>query len=246
MEKLKNLTYNEFEELVEFFKELESKQNPDTIDFAITRDLERFIPNINAEAAISLSNVIKSKSESDYNNFLEMYPELEFDKTGRSAPNIDYNQLVNKTITTMYNNAVERFSNDYYKNIKSSNDTRSIFQYKADKQIIDAFTLEPLIKLKTKSNNDYVGTELLTIFNKNYQKPLAITKSQYLQLQSESKDILNRRSNLAPKVLEYSMIKKENNVTVFIDHVIERVHLVHEAPEICDWRDEFIKHLKEV
>jgi hypothetical protein len=78
MEKLKNLEYNDFIELVDYLNSLS--------DGAAIALIGKFFPNLTAVQELELNQVMESRDEDDYNLFKNEYPEMEIDPKGKSEP----------------------------------------------------------------------------------------------------------------------------------------------------------------
>ena len=239
MTKFSDLGYDRFLELVNFLLEHEKDLDDNSSKaFAVVKDLNRFIPNISAKAAVGLndmvSNILDGKSvEKEYNLFISLYPELEFDPNGKSKPKLDYADLSRESIAMVYDEAYAYLNRNGWKDTSPN---------KANLQIWNAFTLSCLVNVP--SAKIYNGEKAL--YYKNNKSPI-ISRKDLDVMERECEWLAGAKNSVMNKFLMYIKNKDRRVCEIFAKHFQKRLQLAYEDID-RDYAETniFIKNLKKL
>lgn len=205
------ITFEDFKELVLFLK-----FNDDENEYHnITKRLTRFIDSLNAYKSILIDNIIKdilSNKEEDakilLDRFKESFPDTQFDPDGKlDLTNFNYFELSLQSCDLIFNQAKEK--------INSNQETI------LDRQVYDAKTLEPLLKLN--GRYEYPLRKVL-YFRQN--TPRSISKEEIKELESKIKELFPEENNILGKFLDFIFYKKYEKCRIFVEHFLYRVDIL--------------------
>lgn len=230
MLKIKEVKYDEFKELVEFLKFDDSTEEYHNI----TKRLTRFIENMNAVQSMFIDNIVNNiltdspEAEKSFEVFKETYPDLNVDPSGK----LDLNQFQYFEITLESVNLIYADAQEHIKNGKGRD---------VDNQVINAKTLEPLIKMEGKF--EYPLRKAL--YFKKSNRP--ITPDKMKNAEEEIKELVGGDNNIMGKFLAYIYDKKPERVQLFIDHFIYRLDILAKDKKLSHPdNQQFLENLKKI
>ena len=219
MNKIKDVPFSDFVELVQFLK----FNDEETEYHNITKRLTRFIEGMNAYHSVLIDNIVKDilddkteDAEQLFNTFNENFGDLNFDPEGRlDLTDFNYFEISHQSIDMLFEQAKERIKEDIADDI--------------DRQVYNAKTLEPLLKLNGRF--EYPIKKFM-YFKNNVYRP--VTKEQLKITEEQIAEMLPEGNNVMGKFMEYIFHKKPERISTFIDHFLHRVDVLY--------RDEDVTH----
>lgn len=106
--KISELDYHSFEELVVFLKSI----SEDTI--STFYKFSRFFIELNKFQSLGLLSILNNTNEDDFNNFIKMYPDLEFDPEGKQPVKTKFDSDSTEILDVLYNDIILRDTNSGY------------------------------------------------------------------------------------------------------------------------------------
>lgn len=230
MIEISQVKYEDFKELVKFLQFNE----PNSEYHKITKRLTHFIKDMNAIQSVFIDNIVNNiltespEAENSFNVFKQTYPYLEVDPNGKleSEP-FQYYQIALHSINMVYEEAKSHLENKTLRQV--------------DQQVLDARSLEPLIKME----GQFEYPIRKCIYFKKPNRP--ITVDQMKNAEEEIKQILGKENNIMGKFLNYIYYKKSEKISLFIDHFLYRLDITAKDEKLVYEEDKiFVENLKKI
>ena len=209
--------FEEFKELVEFLK----FNDNDEEGFNISKRLTRFIEQMSGMQMVIINNIVDhilkgeiSTAEANYKSFHLTYPDTQFDPEGKlDMDKIDYFEVKLQSCEVLYERA---------KYIIDSDGEIDKFEYDINKQICDAKTLEPLIKMN--GQFEYILHRAL-YYKQNPDRPISM--EQFKDADKKIKELIGGENNIMGKFLNYIFKLKPEKCRFFIEHFLARLDVLY-------------------
>lgn len=231
MKRISEMNYENFKELLLFLKE---KYETPT---ELLSGLQKFFPNLTAVQEMELMYVCDAilneleYAEKLFTGFIEKYPEIEVDETGKSEPaKKAYWELELETLEVMYKN-----SKDYMKAHK-----RDMTKSKVHEQTINARELTCLMSMP-KSNVPYLYRRVLYLKN----NPKGIQASEFDKAEKELEQLNISREVLGVFLAYLQKTQKNVSQNTFTKHFLSRL-LLATKDQNNEINKKFIKSLKKI
>jgi len=226
MEKLRDLSYENFLELLEYLDSI-------TENVAITA-IGNFFPTLTALQELEIGYIVDSRDRDAFERFKEEYPDLDIDPEGKSEPEEKkYWQVTEKALNHTYDLAF-----NYLKNNNFKDDTNN----KGNTQIYNAKTLAAL---KNMEYQDYLLY--------SFKRKLFIDKHPYISYKEFNKiEAVLRLTGIDPNrfmiyVVAYCKDKKYENFNLFLEHLFKRIEILEVDKDLISQSNkEFIEAINTV
>jgi len=221
MESFSSISFTEFEDLVMYLGSLDKAEAPEERIFSIVKKLYGFFPTLDSDKALELNALVSAcylrqdNAPELFCSFKEHYPELEFDATGHSKPDVNYYDWTHQTLTMLLAAA---------RGLIAKNGEKDTDKNKSNKQTVDAYELKPL---KAIPNLSYPIEKMKYLKGASYH---FYTKDELSTLETQLEWLLGKEASqkALAKVLEYLMRKaKPENSAIFASHFQARVGLAY-------------------
>jgi hypothetical protein len=226
MEKLRDLSYENFLELLEYLDSI-------TENVAIAA-IGNFFPTLTALQELEIGYIVDSRDRDAFERFKEEYPDLDIDPEGKSEPEEKkYWQVTEKALNHTYDLAF-----NYLKNNNFKDDTNN----KGNTQIYNAKTLAAL---KNMEYQDYLLY--------SFKRKLFIDKYPYISYKEFNRiEAVLRLTGIDPNkfmiyVVVYCKDKKYENFNLFLEHLFKRIEILEVDKDLISQSNkEFIEAINTV
>ena len=218
MEKLQNLEYNNFIELLGYLESLSKSDIPEEKEIFVEEKIQSFFPELDAIQELELSYIVKQRDEKAFNLFKESYPDLLIDPTGQSTPESkDYWELTEKSLESIYEFALRDLESSAF-NDKSYN--------KVNTQVYNARNLSCLINMEPTKYDAYAMYRKLF-----FDSSQDFSRQEYKEAEIQLKELNLNYSAFLITVLKYAFKRKED-ISVFMDHLFRRIEVLHSDKDL--------------
>lgn len=216
-ERLKNLNYDNFIELIEYLGEVSGKEDLEEKELFVEEKIQNFFPKLNAVQEIELSFIIKNKSQEQFELFRDNYPDLEIDVEGKSKPEDKQYWLIReKTLESVCDLALENLKENSFID-------RSI--NKIDSQVYNAKNLSNLKNMPATEGKNYFLYRKL--FLKKYEDDFLINNKNFNKYEKILKDLeIKEYNKFFLTLVNYIKEKKREEFSLFLEHLFERIELL--------------------
>jgi hypothetical protein len=211
MEKLQNLEYNNFIELLDYLESLCDSDIPEERELFVEEKIQNFFPELDAVQELELSYIVKTRNKEAFELFKGGYPDIMIDTTGRSTPESkDYWQLVENSLESIYNFAIQELESAKFID-KSFN--------KVNTQVYNAKTLSCLKNMEALKKDNYLLHRKLFIDSNR-----KVSAKEFKRAEDELKSIGLDASAFLISVVRYA--HKTKDVFIFLDHLFKRINIL--------------------
>jgi hypothetical protein len=228
MVKLKEVSFEEFLELVDYLESISEGGTQALIG--------RFFPFMSATEEFELNYVIDTREKANFERFRESYPEMNIDPDGKTEPSPkDYWEVHLKSLEN-----VHQMASKYLEGRTGSEGMPN----KPNGQIVAARSLEPLIRLPRQDPSFYIPRKKLFL-DKHGTGP--ITRSRVEMAEADLRSVGVAPNTFLTPMLAYCESKKIENYRVFVDHLLRRLSILSEDKHLrSDVNRHFLAAVKSV
>jgi hypothetical protein len=232
MEKLQNLEYDNFIDLLNYLESLSESDIPEEIEVFVEEKIQKFFPHLNAVQQLELSYIVKNRDRKTFELFKESYPELDIDPTGQSTPDEkQYWQLTENSLNSVYDLAVQDLETNRFID-RSYN--------KVNTQVYNAKTLACLKNMETMKYDNY-------IFHRKLFLDSSATTNKKMKVVEESL----RKLGLQPAAFLINVIKychkRKEDYSIFLDHLFKRIEILSADKKLSsEGNREFLSNINSI
>jgi hypothetical protein len=226
MEKLQNLTFEDFIQLVNY---LES-----ATEGAAMAAIGNFFPELSALQELELGYIVDTKDEASFERFRNEHPDLVIDPSGKTEPSEkNYWEIKEKALNHAYDSAFNSLSQEGFQDRSKS---------KINTQIYNAKTLAALKNMEYSDPSIYPFKRKLFI-DKNQE----LSNREFNRIEDILKSIGLEPSKFMIYVLNYCKDKKYDSFNFFLDHLFSRIELLSDDKEkVSEYNKSFYDSINEV
>lgn len=210
MEKMRDLTYRDFIELVDY---LDS-----ATDGAAMSAIGNFIPGMNALQEMEMGYIVDTKDESAFERFRQENPDLEIDPEGKSVPDEKrYWEVKEKALNHSYDLAFNYLKD---KDFKDDGDREST-------QVYNAKTLAALKNMEYKDHSIYPFKRKLFLDG----QPL-LSNKEFNRIEGLLKSVGVEPFKFMIYVLAYCADKKYGKFAFFLEQLFGRIEVLADDKDL--------------
>ena len=191
--RMNEILFSDFKELLDFLKKV-SKDELETF-----YNLTRFFKELNSLQITGLFNLVIDLNEEEYNNFISIYPDIEFDPTGKQEKKLTFSGGSADVLDVLYNDSLNNMDISAGKVIREAKDLTKI----GSLEIFGTYFPEKILYLKNPKSQ--------------------VSKDDFEEMEKINSELFGNSKVIPERIIRYMKEHSPKNARVFLKHITLRM-----------------------